>query len=263
MDDLASFHGAPRALRNYERRLISQVDIVFAGGPTLYRARRGQHPAVHCFPSGVDGAHFAPDGVASAPPAHLRSRPRPILGYYGVIDERLDLGLLAQVADARPDWTIALVGPVAKIDEGTIPERANIVRVGQQAYRDLPTVLGAFDVAMMPFARNEATCSISPTKTLEYLAGGKPVVSTPIADVLDLYGDVVAIAETADEFVAAAEAALRRTADEEQRQRVRTARLVAENDWDAIVARMMDVMDSARTAKLFRPAESAAVELTA
>jgi UDP-galactopyranose mutase len=171
MDDLASFRAAPPELRIREARLLSTVDLVFAGGPTLYRQRRDLHPSVHCFPSGVEAAHFAATSKTS-PPEELAQQRRPVLGYYGVIDERLDLDLLAEIADLRPDWTIALVGPVAKIDETTIPERSNIIRFGQQAYDDLPAFLACFDVALMPFARNEATRAISPTKTLEYLAGG-------------------------------------------------------------------------------------------
>ncbi len=263
MDDLASFLAAPPALRDNERRLLQQVDLVFTGGPTLYRARRDRHPAVHCFPSGVEGAHFASGSRASSPPVALTQCPRPTLGYYGVIDERLDLALLAEMADARPEWTIVLVGPVVKIDEGVIPVRANIVRFGQQAYRDLPGILSAFDVALMPFARNEATRSISPTKTLEYLAGGKPVVSTPIADVVDLYGDAVEIAGTAPEFVAAVEAVLGRTGEEERQWRSRAAHHVAANDWDAIADRMMDVMTSVRVSKLLPAPQPAAVALTA
>src|ERR671912_1890652 len=221
MDDLASFRAAPPELRIREARLLSHVDLVFTGGPTLYRQRRDMHPSVHCFPSGVEAAHFA--SAKAAPHEGLAHQRRPILGYYGVIDERLDLDLLPEIADLRPDWTIALVGPVAKIDEATIPERSNIVRFGQQAYDDLPAFLACFDVALMPFARNDATRAISPTKTLEYLAGGKPVVSTPITDVIDLYGSVVHIAATANDVVAAAETVLNRTGDEQRRWRVKAA----------------------------------------
>jgi glycosyltransferase involved in cell wall biosynthesis len=263
MDDLASFLGAPPELRDNERRLLAQADLVFTGGPTLYRARRDKHPAVHCFPSGVEGAHFAPSLSTFVPPEHLTMRPRPILGYYGVIDERLDLPLLAAIADVRPDWTIVLVGPVAKIDERTIPVRGNIVRFGQQAYRDLPGFLGSFDIALMPFARNDATRAISPTKTLEYLAGEKPVISTPIADVIDLYGDVVEIAATAPEFVAAAESLLNRSSDEQQVWQARAARLVMANDWDAIAADMLNVMAQARAATLLPAVDQSAIALTA
>ena len=258
MDDLASFRAAPPELRVREARLLSQVDLVFTGGPTLYRQRRDLHPSVHCFPSGVEAAHFAATSKASPPEALARQR-RPILGYYGVIDERLDLDLLAEIADLRPGWTIALIGPVAKIDEATIPVRRNIVRFGQQAYDDLPGFLACFDVALMPFARNEATRAISPTKTLEYLAGGKPVVSTPIADVITLYGEAVKIAATADEFVAATEAVLRRTGDADRQWRARAARLVAAHDWDCIAETMLAVMSRASTPMIVPAAQAAAL----
>ena len=247
MDDLANFRAAPPELRIREARLLAQVDLVFTGGPTLYRQRRDKHPSVHCFPSGVEAEHFASPAIASCPEG-LTCRERPILGFYGVIDERLDLPLLADVADLRPEWTIALIGPVVKIDESDIPERPNIVRFGQQAYDDLPAFLSCFDVALMPFARNDATRAISPTKTLEYLAGGKPVVSTPITDVIDLYGRVVHIAATANDVVAAAETVLNRTGDEQRRWWAQAARLVAAHDWDAIAADMLQVMSRAQGA---------------
>jgi UDP-galactopyranose mutase len=258
MDDLASFRAAPPELRRREARLLSTVDLVFAGGPTLYSQRRDMHPSVHCFPSGVEAAHFASRTKAS-PPEGLADQGRPILGYYGVIDERLDLDLLAEVADLRPDWTIALIGPVAKIDEDTIPVRDNIVRFGQQAYDDLPAFLACFDVALMPFARNEATRAISPTKTLEYLAGGKPVVSTPITDVMALYGDAVEIASTGEEFVAAAESVLNRTSHADRQWRARAARLLAAHDWDCIAESMLAVMSQASTTMIVPAAQTAAL----
>ena len=257
MDDLASFRAAPPELRIREARLLSLVDLVFTGGPTLYRQRRDMHSSVHCFPSGVEAAHFSP--AKAVPHPDLANQLRPILGYYGVIDERLDLDLLAEIADLRPDWTIALIGPVAKIDESSIPARRNIVRFGQQAYDDLPAFLACFDVALMPFARNEATRAISPTKTLEYLAGGKPVVSTPITDVITLYGDAVEIATTGQEFVAAAEAVLNRTGEADRQWRGRAARLVAAHDWDSIAEAMQAVMSRASTTMLVPAARSAAL----
>src|ERR687898_1709830 len=258
MDDLASFRAAPPELRIREARLLSEVDLVFTGGPTLYRQRRDMHPSVHCFPSGVEAAHFA-STTKALPPEELAHRHRPILGYYGVIDERLDLDLLAEISDLRPHWTIALIGPVTKIDETTIPVRSNIVRFGQQAYDDLPAFLACFDVALMPFARNEATRAISPTKTLEYLAGGKPVVSTPITDVIALYGDAVEIATTGQEFVAAAESVLNRTSDADRQWRTRAARLLAAHDWDCIASEMLAVMSRASTTMIVPAAQTAAL----
>jgi len=255
MDDLASFRAAPPELRMREARLLSEVDLVFTGGPTLYRQRRDMHPSVHCFPSGVEAAHFAP--IKASPHEGLAHQRRPILGYYGVIDERLDLDLLAEIADLRPEWTIALIGPVTKIDESSIPVRDNIVRFGQQAYDDLPAFLACFDVALMPFARNEATRAIPPTKTLESLAGGKPVVSTPITDVISLYGDAVEIATTGEGFVAAAESVLNRTSDADRQWRAHAARLVAAHDWDCIAESMLAVMSRASTTMIV-PADQAA-----
>jgi UDP-galactopyranose mutase len=246
MDDLALFKSAPPALRAEEMRLLAQVDLVFTGGPTLYRQRRHKHQAVHCFPSGVEAEHFGAAGNGIPRSTELDRRARPILGYFGVIDERVDLDLLARVADLRPEWTIALIGPTAKIDAASIPTRDNIIRFAQQDYEALPAFLACFDVAMLPFARNDATRAISPTKTLEYLAGGKPVVSTPIADVVELYGDVVSVAATAAEFVAQAEALLTRSTALENLWRARVEAIVSRATWDAIAAEMARLIDQAR-----------------
>jgi glycosyltransferase involved in cell wall biosynthesis len=253
MDDLASFLNAPPELLSNQARLIALADVVFTGGPTLYRSLRDRHHSVHCFPSGVEPTHFAQSDARPPHPA-LAGAARPILGYYGVIDERLDLALLADIADMRPDWTVALVGPVAKINPDSIPVRDNVVRVGQREYHELPAILSAFDVALMPFARNEATRSISPTKTLEYLAGGKPVISTPITDVIDLYADVVEIADTSEGFVAAAERLLETPGVETRHWNYRAARIVAANGWDVIAMRMLDLMARARVRPLVIPA---------
>jgi UDP-galactopyranose mutase len=242
MDDLASFHSAPPALRAQEAALFAAADLVFAGGPSLYEARRDRHPSVHCFPSGVEPAHFARAAGGLAPHPALAALPRPVLGFYGVLDERLDLELIAAVADARPDWTLALVGPVVKIAERDLPRRPNIAYVGQQPYADLPAFLAGFDVALLPFARNEATRSISPTKTLEYLAGEKPVVSTSIADVVSLYGDAVRVADDPAAFVAAVDAALAESSMERRRRHAAGRAHLLRHDWDAIAQAMTDLM---------------------
>jgi UDP-galactopyranose mutase len=245
MDELAAFRFAPPELHEREAALMRRADLVFTGGPSLYRARKHRHPSVHCFPSGVEAGHFAQARGEIAPPDDLAARPQPVLGFYGVLDERVDMELLAGVADLRPDWTVALVGPVAKIGEEDLPQRPNVVRFGKQAYADLPRFLAGFDVALLPFARNEATRFISPTKTLEYMAGGKPIVSTPITDVVDLYGEVVSFGETADEFVRAAEALLAESPGTRRQRQARAQRLLAQHAWDAIAARMLGLMDGA------------------
>lgn len=209
MDELSAFRGAPPLLRDRERELFARADLVFTGGQSLYEAKRAHHPSVYAFPSSVDAAHFAKARGQTSEPDDQRGVPRPRLGFFGVIDERLDMDLVARVAKERPAFQLVMLGPVVKIDPATLPRRPNIHWLGQRPYQDLPAYLRGWDVAIMPFALNEATRFISPTKTLEYLAAGKPVVSTAIRDVVTPYGDkrAVHIAD-ASTFAAAVEAAL-------------------------------------------------------
>lgn len=210
MDELANFKFAPPRLRGLENELLATADVVFTGGYSLYEAKRTAHADIHPFPSSVDRDHFAKARTACDPPSDQAPLPSPRLGFYGVIDERMDLDLITAVADARPDWTLVLVGPVVKIDTAALPQRPNIVYLGGKPYGDLPGYLAGWDVALMPFAINESTRFISPTKTPEYLAGGRPVVSTPITDVVRHYGKLpgVRIASDPAAFVVACAAAL-------------------------------------------------------
>jgi UDP-galactopyranose mutase len=210
MDELSAFSFAPPALHQRERELFAQADMVFTGGQSLYEAKQHQHPRVHRFPSSVDVSHFGRARSETSEPADQQAIPRPRLGFFGVIDERMDLNLIAGVAEARPDWQIVMIGPVVKIDEADLPMAPNIHYLGTRQYQDLPSYLSGWDVALMPFAQNESTRFISPTKTPEYLAAGVPVVSTPIRDVVQPYGDrgLVYIAGSTDAFVSAVDAAL-------------------------------------------------------
>jgi glycosyltransferase involved in cell wall biosynthesis len=209
MDELSAFAGAPQGLRDAERALIGAADVVFTGGQSLYEAKRNLHPNVHAFPSSVDVAHFARARRISRDPADQAAIPAPRLGFFGVIDERFDLELVGAAATARPDWNFVFIGPVVKIDPAILPRGANIHYLGPKTYRELPDYMAGWDVALLPFARNESTRFISPTKTPEYLAAGLPVVSTSIRDVVRPYGDrgLVRIADTPVAFVAAIEAA--------------------------------------------------------
>lgn len=210
MDELSTFRFAPAEMRLLEQRLLRLCDVVFTGGMSLFAAKRSLHRNVHCFPSGVDLGHFftARDTLAE-PDDQVRIR-RPILGYFGVIDERLDMSLLAEIAAMRPSWQIVMIGPVAKLRQDELPQAANIHWLGGRRYQDLPAYLGQWDVALMPFALNDATRFISPTKAPEYLAGGCRVISTPITDVVSRFAGIsaVAIASDASGFVTAAEAAM-------------------------------------------------------
>ncbi|WP_076069474.1 UDP-galactopyranose mutase [Sphingomonas montana] len=210
MDELSAFRFADPALHAQEAALMARADVMFTGGQSLYEAKRAGHANVHPFPSAVDTAHFRAARGHGGEPADQREIAGPKLGFYGVIDERIDLALIDAVAAARPDWSIVMIGPVVKIDERDLPRRPNIHWLGARDYAALPAYLSGWDVALMPFAINAATRFISPTKTPEYLAAGRPVVSTPIVDVQATYGglDGVAIAADADAFVAACAAAL-------------------------------------------------------
>jgi UDP-galactopyranose mutase len=206
MDELSAFKFAPRELLRNESQLLSIADLVFTGGQSLYEAKRDRHPRVFAFPSSIDKEHFAQARTITDEPEDQTSIPHPRLGFCGVIDERLDTELLAKAAELRPEWHFVLVGPVVKIAEEDLPRAENIHYLGGKNYADLPKYLAGWDVAIMPFAMNESTRFISPTKTPEYLAAGKPVVSTPVRDVVRPYGErgLVEIASTAEEFVAAA-----------------------------------------------------------
>jgi UDP-galactopyranose mutase len=210
MDELSQFLHAPPALVPRERALIARADVVFTGGVSLYRAKRTLHRHVHAFPSSVDAAHFAQARTLPDDRPEQAALPHPRIGFYGVLDERLDTALLAAAARRRPDWQWLLVGPVVKIDPATLPQGPNLHYLGPRRYDELPAYLAGWDVAMMPFALNNATRFISPTKTPEYLAGGRPVVSTPITDVVRTWGrsGLVHIGDDAEAFIAAIDKAL-------------------------------------------------------
>jgi UDP-galactopyranose mutase len=241
MDQLASFAGAPPELIDLERELLARCDVVFTGGLSLFEAKQRLHSRVFCFPSSVDADHFAAARTCSTEPRDQAAVPRPRLGYYGVIDERLDLPLIAAVAKARPQWHLVLVGPVTKVEEGQLPRAPNIHYLGPKRYDELPVYVAGWDVALMPFARNEATRYISPTKTPEYLAAGKPVVSTSIRDVVRTYGEwgLVRIADHADAFVSAVEESWMEDSDE---RLSRADACLGHQSWDKTWADMQAVL---------------------
>ena len=207
MDELSAFNGANSRLPEWEKELLRHVDLVFTGGQSLYDAKCKLHPAVFSFPSSVDVSHFGQARTMSDDPADQMDIERPRLGFFGVIDERFDIELLDAVANERPNWKFIIIGPVVKIDARSLPQRANIHYLGPKKYDDLPAYLANWDIALLLFAKNKSTRFISPTKTPEYLAAGKPVISTSIRDVIRPYAELklVNIADTASDFIAAAE----------------------------------------------------------
>jgi glycosyltransferase involved in cell wall biosynthesis len=255
MDELSAFLFAPPALKTYEEALLKTADIVFTGGRSLYLAKKRSHPNIYAFPSSIDKNHFHAARTSLPEPADQRLIPHPRIGFYGVIDERMDLGFLDAVSVARPDWHYVLAGPVVKIDPATLPRRDNIHYPGSRVYDELPAWLSGWDIAMMPFALNASTRFISPTKTPEYLAGGKPVIAPSIADVVDPYGEggLVAIADTPEAFIAVAEEILTHGVPAGWLKKVDA--FLANTSWDTTVAEMEALIEKG-AAKNALPAPS-------
>lgn len=202
MDELAQFKDAPLDIRKREQLLLKKAHVVFTGGRKLFEAKSRVHSNVHFFGCGVDTSHFGKARLAETAVAEdIKNLPTPIAGYFGVIDERLDYDLIRHLAKAKPDWTFVMVGPVVKISPALLPHEANIKWMGQREYIELPHYVKAYDVCLMPFALNDATQYINPTKTLEYMAAYKPILSTAVADVVKNFTPIVQIANSPEEFV--------------------------------------------------------------
>jgi hypothetical protein len=245
MDELSAFRGASDELLALEAQLFARADIVFTGGMSLYEAKRSRHANVHPFPSSIEFEHFSKARTMKGPEPQDQARiPHPRLGFFGVIDERMDIDLVGQVAELKPDWQFVMIGPVVKIDPASLPQRPNIHWLGGKSYSDLPRYLSGWDVGFMPFALNEATRFISPTKTPEFLAAGVPVVSTAINDVIRPYGDkgLVEIAGSAADVVEKAERLLTQP---KAAWLQRVDRHLAAGSWDKTWAGMHRLMTSA------------------
>jgi glycosyltransferase involved in cell wall biosynthesis len=260
MDELALLPGDSKQLLAHELALLERADVVFTGGHSLHESKCEKHSYMHVFPSGVDASHFAPDrqqGVVEPEDQAQLARPR--IGFYGIIDERMDVELLARTARERPGYQFILVGPVAGISKATLPRADNIHYLGSKPYAELPRYLRGWDVAMMPFALNDATRSMSPTKTLEYLAGGKPVVSTAVRDVVVPYGrkGLVHVAERGN-FAAALDVALAERPC--SRRRAAVQEIVRASSWETIwrsMSALLEAVERRNRGAVMRMASSA------
>lgn len=244
MDELSAFKGAPPVMLAREADLMARASLVLTGGQSLYEAKRHRHGNIHPFPSSVDVAHFAQARQIATDPEDQAAIPHPRLGFFGVIDERMDLELLAGVAAARPEWHLVMLGPIVKIERDSLPQFPNIHYLGSKAYRELPHYIAGWDVALLPFARNEATRFISPTKTPEYMAAGKPVVSTSIRDVVRPYGQqgLVRIADDVPTFVRACAAAM---AEDRATRITQSDAFLRHTSWDGTWTRIRVLLDKA------------------
>lgn len=247
MDELSQFTGAPRQLVDNEARLMRHADVVFTGGYNLGEKKKKQHDNVHVFGCGVEYAHFskAQDESTVIPP-DIDFMARPVIGWFGVVDERVDYAMVGEMARARPDWSFAMVGPVVKVDPNLLPHSPNLYWLGGRDYQVLPNYVKAFDVCMMCFAINAATEFINPTKGLEYMATGRPVVATPVKDVVNQWSDIVLVARGADEFLDRIQKALE--AGEDVKQRVQKGLELSKRcSWEGTVARMQGLIKQAIT----------------
>ncbi|MDT3405329.1 glycosyltransferase [Mucilaginibacter terrae] len=245
MDELSAFKFAPESLKTLEKELLKKADVVFTGGHSLYEAKKDKHTNIYAFPSSIDKSHFAKARMLKKTAENQDAAYRPKLGFYGVIDERFDAELIKGIADARPDWDLMLLGPVVKIDPQTLPQKDNIYYIGTKSYAELPDLMAAWDIALIPFLLNESTRFISPTKTPEYLAAGLPVISTAIRDVVNPYGELglVSIGDTPAEFVMLSEKELDRKDKKEWQQKVDL--FLSNISWDITCAQMVSVMSTA------------------
>jgi len=241
MDAQSAFLDAPPLLVEREGELLRRAQFVFTGGPSLQRAKSEFHPSVYCFPSSVDSPHFA----KAALPRYVHRTGTPQLGYFGSIDERIDLSLIEAIADLRPDWQLHIAGPADSVRSDRLPHRANIRYAGPQPYESLPAYMRQWDICMIPYAINEATRYISSTKTLEYMAAGKPIVSTPIPDVVEAHDDLGRIAREPRDFVRQCELALAETRAQRRRREAAMAAVVARSSWDRTAAEMQQLLYNA------------------
>ncbi|MBC8034888.1 MAG: glycosyltransferase family 1 protein [Chitinophagaceae bacterium] len=243
MDELSGFRFAPTKLKENERVLMNKADLVFTGGYSLYEAKKEFHSNIFAFPSSIDKEHFIKARQPIEDPEDQKNIPQPRLGFYGVIDERFDIDMVREMADKRPDFNFVLVGPIVKIDPATLPERHNIFYLGSKTYNELPLYLSGWDIAIMPFALNESTKFISPTKTPEFLSGGKPVISTPIQDVVHPYGSkgLVNIASSAEEFIKYADEILEKGQDRSWLSEV--DKFLSDISWDITWGKMASLID--------------------
>jgi len=256
MDELSNFKFAPPSLKQKEKELFEKADIVFTGGHNLYQAKKSFHHNIYPFPSSIDKEHFLQARNKIVEPLDQASIPYPRFGFYGVIDERMDIDLLNEVSERKPDWQFIIIGPVVKIDPAILPGKNNIHYLGGKTYNELPAYLAGWDVAIIPFLLNDTTKYISPTKTPEYLSAGKPVISTSIKDVVTPYGtnNLVHIADNAEDFITSGEIALK--TKNYKRRLKKVDAFLADNSWDNTWGKMLNLINHTIKSKVSKTISS-------
>lgn len=242
MDELSLFKGAPENLRKQDQKLLNTADLVLTGGVSLFESKSKHSDNIYCFPSSVDYEHFSSAQNSIPIPPDIKSITKPIIGYIGVIDERIDMDLLKKSAELLPEYDFVMIGPLAKITENDLAKAENIHYLGMKDYDDLPNYLKSFDIAMMPFALNDSTRFISPTKTLEYMAAGKPIVSTAIKDVTRFYSDCISIVNSAGDFKNAVETIRDSCSTKQEKREKRFEEILQKTSWDHTASEMIKLI---------------------
>ena len=241
-DDIAA--AGDDILRHREARLMQLADVVVTGGPSLYQSHRGRHANVHCIANAVAAAHFAPPSIADKSIEAVSARaihaaiPNPRLGFFGVIDERVDLDLVARMADLRPDWHFVMAGPLRGVASEALPLRGNLAWLGAQTYAILPHLQAHWDLCLLPFKVDVCARRAAPIELLEYLAGQKSVVSTPVHDVVALHGHIVRTGHDANAFVEACRAAMCERGPLRRQRRIDALIAVHSCTWDRAADRV-------------------------
>jgi glycosyltransferase involved in cell wall biosynthesis len=232
-----------------ERSLCEVANVVSCTAPALYEAKRKLAPERTHFVHNVgDAEHFAKAMDPALPvPADIAGLPRPIIGFVGAVsDYKLNLEWLLQLSQARPNYSIVLIGPTGvsdpSTDVGKLSRQPNVHLLGHRAYAELPSYVKGFDLAVIPYRLNDYTQAVFPIKFFELLASGRPLVISPLPAVKD-YWHAAHVADSADAFIAACDAALRSDNEEAKQARLKLAR---ENSWDSRVQKLLNLVEAAR-----------------
>jgi glycosyltransferase involved in cell wall biosynthesis len=246
-DEWAEFpHLGQEPVAAMERDLCAKVDVVFTTSRPLLEKKKAFNNETHLASHGVDHAHFASAlDESTVSPSDLEGLQRPIIGFFGLLEGWIDIQLLADLAERRPDWSIVLVGRAA-VDVSMLRRFRNVSLLGRRPYRDLPGYAKAFDLAVCPFVVNELTRSVNPIKLREYLSAGLPVVASGIPEV-EAYAGSCHLVRGPDQFVAACEEALR---DDRPELRRRRSEAMRNETWERKVDESLQIALRVKAARL-------------
>ncbi len=227
------------AVRNMDEELTRNADLVFVAAKTLLEPKRKLNDNTFVSPHGVDVEHFGRAQVPSLPiPSDVRDLPHPVVGFFGLIESRMDLELLGFLARSRPNWTFLMIGRVA-VAERELPSLPNLHFIGKRPYESLPAYGKHFDAAIIPYRQTQFNYHANPLKLREYLAMGKPVVAVSTPEI-DRYSDVVDVVNSHEEFLSRLDAVFSGT--DEPSDVARRMNRVAGESWDSRLNEVFEIV---------------------